>query len=199
LRAKLPQCKARVLCDVAEVKNPDWQAALEGYIGYDRFTILYDRAYETQIVVLAKLFRRENVGQRGNISVPQLSLAIEDHPRVDQDSIVSLLKISNDVEAEGYLKARYGRTIMVRDTAKLKNTRSGVMQDGWSTQGYCPSRTTRVFQRTPLLSGCRMSGGKSASRCVRKRTPAYRNGGSSAKWPSEVLPRRLRPIFARLF
>lgn len=33
-------------------------------------------------------------------------------------------------------KARYGRTIMVRDTVKLKSTRSGVMQDGWSTQGY---------------------------------------------------------------
>ena len=34
------------------------------------------------------------------------------------------------------MKARYGRTILVRDIAKLKNTRSGVMQDGWSTQGY---------------------------------------------------------------
>ena len=43
---------------------------------------------------------------------------------------------SGDAEAEGYLKARYGRTILVRDIAKLKNTRSGVMQDGWSTQGY---------------------------------------------------------------
>jgi len=136
LRSKIPQCKARVLCDVVEVTNPDWQSALEGYIGYDRFTILYDRAYETQIVALAKAFRRENSGSRGNISVPQLSLAIEDRSRIGQDSIVSLLKISNDAEAEGYLNARYGRTIMVRDIVKLKSTRSGVMQDGWSTQGY---------------------------------------------------------------
>lgn len=136
LRAKIPRCNARVLCDVVEVTNPDWQSALEGYIGYDRFTILYDRAFETQIVTLAKTFRRENAGPRGNISVPQLSLAIEDHPRVDHDSIVGLLKISDDNEAEGYLKARYGRTIMVRDTTRLKSTRSGVMEDGWSTQGY---------------------------------------------------------------
>ena len=136
LRTEIPQCKARVLCDVAEVTKPEWQPALEGYLGLDRFTILYDRTYETQIVALAKTFRRENAGPRGNISVPQLSLAIEDRPRVEPDSIISLLKVSNDSEADGYLKARYGRTTIVHDTARLKSTRSGVMQDGWSTQGY---------------------------------------------------------------
>lgn len=136
LQQDIPECKARVLCDVVEVTDPAWQAALEGYIGRDRFTILYNRAYETRIVSLAKAFRRDNPGYRGDISVPQLSLAIEDRPRVEPRSIVNLLKISNDPEAAGYLKARYGRTVTVDDTATLKNTRSGVMQDGWSTQGY---------------------------------------------------------------
>ena len=136
LKSRIPQSKPRVLCDVVDVTDPAWQAALEGYIGRDRFTILYDRAYETQIVALAKTFRRENAGSRGDISVPQLSLAIEDRPRVEPELIVGLLKMNNDAEAEGYLKARYGRTVMVRDIAKLKSSRSGVMQDGWSTQGY---------------------------------------------------------------
>ena len=88
------------------------------------------------MVTLAKAFRRATAGHRGDISVPQLSLAIEDHPRVDAASIVHLFKIKGDDAAGGYLKARYGRTIRVADTATLKMTRSGVMQDGWSTQGY---------------------------------------------------------------
>jgi P-loop containing region of AAA domain len=136
LRNQLPQCKPRVLCDAVEVKKAEWQPAIEGYLGRDRFTIVYDRTYETQVVALAKQFRRNNIGARGDISVPQLSLAIDDRPRVEQDSITHLLAISNDPEAEGYLKARYGRTLVVHDTATLKSTRSGIMQDGWSTQGY---------------------------------------------------------------
>jgi len=136
LRAQLPQCKSRVLCDVVEVTKPEWQSAIEGYLGRDRFTILYDRNYETQVVALAKAFRRDNPGRRGDISVPQLSLAMEDRPRIDDDSIVHIIAVNKDKEAEGYLKARYGRTVMVNDTTTLKNTRSGVMRDGWSTQGY---------------------------------------------------------------
>ncbi|UPK05917.1 SbcC/MukB-like Walker B domain-containing protein [Bradyrhizobium sp. 170] len=136
LQAQLPQCKPRVLCDVVEVTKPEWQPAIEGYLGWDRYTILYDRNYETQVVALAKAFRRDNPGRRGNISVPQLSLAIEDHPRVDTTSIVHVLAVSGDPEADGYLKARYGRTLTVRDTETLRRTRSGIMQDGWSTQGY---------------------------------------------------------------
>lgn len=136
LCAQFPQCKPRVLCDVVEIMKPEWQSAIEGYLGRDRFTILYDRNYETQVVALAKAFRRNNPGWRGDISVPQLSLAIEDRPRIDEKSIVHVIAVKNDAEAEGYFKARYGRTIMVNDTATLKNTRSGIMQDGWSTSGY---------------------------------------------------------------
>jgi energy-coupling factor transporter ATP-binding protein EcfA2 len=136
LRAQLPQCRPRVLCDVVEVTKSEWQPAIEGYLGRDRFTILYDRTYETQVVALAKAFRREHAGPRGDISVPQLSLAIEDRPRVDEASIVHVIAVRNDPEAEGYLKARYGRTVRVQDTVTLKNARSGIMQDGWSTQGY---------------------------------------------------------------
>jgi hypothetical protein len=65
----------------------------------------------TQVVALAKAFRRDNPGRRGYISVPQLFLAIEDHPRVDTASIVHVLSVSGDPEADGYLKARYGRTL----------------------------------------------------------------------------------------
>jgi hypothetical protein len=135
LKRSLPQAKPRVLCDVVDVARPEWQAALEGYIGRDRFTVLYDRTFETDVVSHAKALRREISGRSGDISVPQLSLAIGDNSKVESDSIVHLLKIDRDAEAAGYLKARYGRTITVRDTGTLRTTRSGVMQDGWSTQG----------------------------------------------------------------
>lgn len=136
LRARLPECKPRVLCDVVEVTQPEWQPAIEGYLGLDRFAILYDRKFETEVVALAKAFRRDNPGRRGNISVPQLSLAIDDNPHVDAASIVHVISVANDVEAAGYLKARYGRTLRITDTETLRKTRSGMMRDGWSTQGY---------------------------------------------------------------
>ena len=87
-------------------------------------TILYVRNYETQVIALAKAFRRDNPGRRGNISVPQLSLAIEDHAHVDSASIVHVVSVSKDPEADGYLKARYGRTLIVRDTETLRSTRT---------------------------------------------------------------------------
>jgi Putative exonuclease SbcCD, C subunit/P-loop containing region of AAA domain len=136
LRKSLPQAKPRVLCDVVDIAKPEWQAALEGYIGFDRFTVLYEREYEAEVVNHAKALRNEISGRSGDISVPQLSLAISDNPRVEPDSIVHLLKIDRDAEAAGYLKARYGRTVTVHNVGVLKNTRSGVMQDGWSTLGY---------------------------------------------------------------
>jgi len=152
--------QTRVLCDVVEVTKSEWQPAVEGYLGWDRFTILYDRNYETQVVAYAKGFRRDNPGKRGNISVPQLSLAIEDNPRIDDASIVHIISVTSDPEAAGYLKARYGRTLMVHDTVRLKGTRSGLMQDGWSTQGY---RYHIAASKTKTLS----SGPKSAAGSVR--------------------------------
>lgn len=59
--------------------------------------------YETQVVALAKSFRRNNPGRRGNISVPQLSLAIEDHLRVDTAPIVEPNKMIVPIAVVGGL------------------------------------------------------------------------------------------------
>jgi hypothetical protein len=42
----LPEAKPRILCDVVEMKDPSWQNAVEGFIGGDRFAILYEPEYE---------------------------------------------------------------------------------------------------------------------------------------------------------
>lgn len=40
----LPEAKPRILCDVVEMRDPSWQNAVEGFIGRDRFAILYVRS-----------------------------------------------------------------------------------------------------------------------------------------------------------
>lgn len=46
IRLHSPAADPRVLCDHVEVKDPRWQAAIEGYLGGARFSILVVEAYE---------------------------------------------------------------------------------------------------------------------------------------------------------
>ncbi|MFQ3451775.1 SbcC/MukB-like Walker B domain-containing protein [Bradyrhizobium sp. UFLA01-814] len=128
----LPEAKPRILCDVVEMKDPSWQNAVEGFIGGDRFAILYEPDYEARVIALLRSYRDAG-GDRP--SVAQIGRALRDAGTPAPDSLVGKIKTSDRV-ALGYLTARYGRSVCVATEEALKDVRSGLMQDGVSVAGY---------------------------------------------------------------
>jgi energy-coupling factor transporter ATP-binding protein EcfA2 len=128
----LPEAKPRILCDVVEMKDPSWQNAVEGFIGGDRFAILYEPEYETRVITLLRSYRDASSARP---SVAQIGRALRDAGTAVPDSLVGKLR-SDDRIALGYLTARYGRSVCVATEDALKDVRSGLLQDGVSVAGY---------------------------------------------------------------
>ncbi|MYM62522.1 SbcC/MukB-like Walker B domain-containing protein [Pseudomaricurvus sp. HS19] len=140
LQRQLPQADARVLCDYVEVVNGDWQSAIEGYIGGNRFGIIVEEDYEAEAI---RLLRREQAGNRGGqAKVIQGSKARRDAERIRQlpdDSIVHVMQFGHAV-AEAYLTVSYGQVQRVADGDTLRNTHRGVTQDGMGSGNYAMFR-----------------------------------------------------------
>lgn len=128
----LPEAKPRILCDVVEMRDPSWQNAVEGFIGRDRFAILYEPEYEARVIALLRSYRDAG-GARP--SVAQIGQALKDAGTAAPNSLVAKIK-SDDRIAVGYLTARYGRSVCVESEEELRGTRSGLLRDGVSVAGY---------------------------------------------------------------
>lgn len=133
LREVLPEAKPRFLCDVVEMRDPAWQNAVEGFIGGDRFAILYEPAYEERVITLLRRFTPRG---RGQPSAAQLGEALAESRGVRvAGSLVEKVK-SDDPVAMAYLAARYHRSLCVDSEAQLKGARSALLIDGVSVQAF---------------------------------------------------------------
>ncbi|WP_192180320.1 SbcC/MukB-like Walker B domain-containing protein [Mesorhizobium amorphae] len=127
----LPECNPRILCDVIEMRDPAWQGAIEGFIGGDRYSIIYDPYFESRVI---SMLRRYIPGGRTR-PVAQLGEALKEAANVQRGSLVEKLKSDDDV-ALGFLKARYGRSICVATELELMGLRSGLLRDGVSVHAF---------------------------------------------------------------
>lgn len=133
IRAQCPQADARVLCDHIEVTDPRWQAAIEGYLGGARFSILVDEQYEAEAIRIV----RSLPGRDNSASVIQGGKALRDASRLKlpADSIVHVLEFTHAV-ARAYLIASYGNVVRVDSAATLRQTPRGVTADGMASGNY---------------------------------------------------------------
>ncbi|MDH4276237.1 MAG: AAA family ATPase, partial [Gammaproteobacteria bacterium] len=102
VRAQCPQADARVLCDHVEIKDEHWQAAIEGYLGGARFSILVEPKHEADAIRIVRALP----GRDNQARVIQGHKAGEDAARIalEKDSIIHVLNFSHAV-ARDYLVA----------------------------------------------------------------------------------------------
>ncbi|MCG8437994.1 MAG: hypothetical protein MI751_07905, partial [Pseudomonadales bacterium] len=138
IKQECPQAEPRVLCDHVEVQDPDWQMAIEGYIGGARFGILVEPNHEAEAI---RIVRRLSGKQRNRARVIQGDQARRDAERVQlpDDSLFHALRFSHRT-AEHYLKASYGSVVCVEDAEALRSTRRGITADGLGSGGYAMFR-----------------------------------------------------------
>ncbi|MCG6969399.1 MAG: hypothetical protein LJE85_06490 [Gammaproteobacteria bacterium] len=133
IRQQCPQADPRVLCDHIEVKDERWQAAIEGYLGGARFSIIVTPEHEAQAIrIVRQLPGRDNKariiqGEKARQDAERLSLPAE--------SIVHVLDFSH-ATARDYLMASYGTVVRVESAEQLRHTRRGITDDGMGSGNY---------------------------------------------------------------
>ena len=133
IREQCPKAEPRVLCDYVEVTEPEWQMAIEGYLGGARFGIVVNPEYEAQAISIV----RNLAGRRSAARVVQGSRAERDAQRLNnpQDSIVDILSFQHKT-VEYYLKASYGNVVRVQDAEALRNVARGITREGLAAGNY---------------------------------------------------------------
>lgn len=133
IRAQCPEADPRVLCDYIEVQDPQWQMAIEGYLGGARFSILVQPECEAAAIRIV----RNLPGQRNQARVIQGSKAQRDAERftLPADSVVHILNFHHKT-AEYYMRASYGNVVRVADAETLRNTARGITREGMASGNY---------------------------------------------------------------
>lgn len=135
---ELPSAKPRVLCNLVEVvpADVDWQNAIEGLIGYNRYVIIVEPEYEPQANRLLA-----TAGSRAKIVQAFRLLKLPNKP-LPSNSIVQSLRISDKV-AKAYVHAKYGDVVRVSSFEELRDTTRGLMKEGRGASGFA---TFRAFE-----------------------------------------------------
>ena len=133
IRKQCPEADPCVLCDHVAVKDPRWQAAIEGYMGGARFSILVASDYEAEAIQIV----RRLPGRDNRARVIQGKKATEDAARItiDENSIIHVLEFTHAV-ARAYVLASYGTVLRVASAEELRKTRRGVTDDGMGSGNY---------------------------------------------------------------
>ena len=133
ITAQCPEAKPSVLCDFIEVTDPQWQMAIEGYLGGARFSIIVEPEHEAQAIRIVRSIK----GRRNSAKIIQGWKAQKDAQRITahSDSIVHVMQFEHKI-AEYYLLASYGNVLRVKDEQALKQTARGVTSDGLGSGSY---------------------------------------------------------------
>ncbi|ACE84748.1 ATP-binding protein [Cellvibrio japonicus] len=136
--AQCPKADARVLCDYVEVTAPEWQAAIEGYLGAARFGIIVESEYEAEAIALVRGLSGQ--GQRARIiQGDKARLDLEKLTDNGRESIIEVMRFAH-ATAEAYVKASYGNVQRVETARDLKNTRRGITRDAMGSGNYAMFR-----------------------------------------------------------
>lgn len=127
----LPGAEPVILCDLIDIRDKEWQPALEAYIGNNRFVIIVKPGHEARAIRLVRSLNLSGAkvvqGERATRDAERLS--------VPGDSVIHLLDVQHTT-AKAYLIVVYGPVVRVKDTEQLRHTPRGLTRDGHGSAGY---------------------------------------------------------------
>ncbi|TVV44084.1 ATP-binding protein [Thalassolituus sp. C2-1] len=132
IRRECPQADPRVLADYVEITDPQWQSAIEGYIGGARFSIIVESVFEAEA---AHILRSIPGGSRARVIQGEKAKKDCERLKLSDKSIIHLMEFEH-ATARYYLEASYGSVEQVADAQALRMTRRGVTKDGLGSGAY---------------------------------------------------------------
>jgi len=135
LAAQYPESRPQILADLIKPhETSPWLAAIEGFLGADRFAILVDARFETTAYKhLLRLGRAP--GPRPKVLQVSRLMKEGRQFRPAQNSILDEIEIPNPV-ARAYLYARYGDVLKVASAEELRHVARGITLDGLRAGGF---------------------------------------------------------------
>lgn len=130
---ELPDAHPYLLAQLVEPRSgSEWQNAIEGYMGNDRFALIVEAGWEARC---ARLVKRQFPVR--SPKVVQGSKAIEDTEgrQLEGRAILHELQCTHPV-ANAFLMAQYGRVRKVDSEEELARTPQGLMKQGLGSRGY---------------------------------------------------------------
>ncbi len=131
LTKKLPNANAHLLYEYVELLDDEWREAVEGYIGNNRFSVIVSSEYEKEAIDIVRQNNLKIKIIQGKKVLDELSYRGKS---IDEESIVNLLKITND-KAEAYLITAYGDVLQVENSQELTKAKRGVTVDCKAASG----------------------------------------------------------------
>lgn len=167
-KSDLPAAGVKVLCDLIEPKDRDWQLAIEGYLAKARFNFVVDTEWEAAAIELVRNFHLKAKVIQGSLCLKHAKPNL-----VPANSIIHDLHTEHPV-ARAYLIEQYAAVVKVDTTEELRHTPRGLMLDGKASG----SRTMFTVDKVPLVFG------KEAQR--QRREDAIRDHSAAEKELNEL-------------
>ncbi len=132
IRRECPEADACVLCDFVEIKEAEWQNAIEGYIGGARYGIIVDAKWEAQAI---RIVRTLKGGSSARVIQGDKAQRDSERLTLDNASIIHCMEFSH-ATARAYLTASYGKVVRVASENELRMTRRGLTVNGLGSGAY---------------------------------------------------------------
>lgn len=131
LKELLPNAGAHLLYEYVELLDDEWREAVEGFIANNRFAVIVADEYEKEAI---DIVRQNNL----KIKIIQGKKVLEElkyrGKSVHENSIINLLKISND-KAQAYLISTYGDVLQIENSSELTSSKRGLTIDCKAASG----------------------------------------------------------------
>lgn len=184
IRQQCPQADPRVLCDHIEVTDERWQAAIEGYLGGARFSILVAPEYEAEAIrIVRNMPGRDN---RARIIQGDKAMRDAERSRLDSNSIIHVMEFSH-ATARHYLCASYGTVQRVSSAEELRQTRRGLTSEGMASGNYSMWRCDLGDSELVFGSGARERALKAKAQELEKLTQDWQQANDAMQQLATLL------------
>ncbi len=127
----IPGANAHLLYEYVELLDDEWRESIEGFIGNNRFSVIVSNEYEKEAIDIVRKYNLKIKIIQGKKVLDELKYRGKS---VDEDSIINLLKISND-KAQAYLISTYGDVLQIENSETLTKAKRGLTVDGKAASG----------------------------------------------------------------
>lgn len=135
LKESIPESKPSVVADHVKVRDSDWQSAIEGVLGWDRFAIVVEQGFEVEA---QKILLKNGIYKQ---TVLQGTRLLDSKTVANKESVYHFLESDNPL-VDKFLQFRLGTIVSVDDEAVLNSINRGLMKDGRFASGF---KLSRVF------------------------------------------------------
>lgn len=133
LEANAPMAKVRLVGDCLEVKDEEWQNAIEGFLGRRRFHVLVEPQYHKEAVrVYQRLRRDKGYNSIGIIDTAKLLAERRQHDRGSLSEEI----VTTDECARAYIDHVLGHVMKASSVEELSQYRTAMTKDCWRYQSY---------------------------------------------------------------